>query len=249
MKMKALAAATLMGLGMAANAYQIEATVGWNQLQFDASAMDDQDTYMLGAEYHFSAVDTSGKPLAEAAFLNRSSNVFVTADVIDDGDNNNYKQVLGTEIYIPNTMFYASAWVTNTNFNGMDSEQDFSIALGITPIDGLLVRVVYEQMEGLLEDEIGMGIDAKYVAELGGFFVNFEAGFTALDEADDDIIDLAADFYIDKTWSVGLAYRDDGDDNVTIRTRKFFTDSIAAGFSYTQADDDDVFQLDFSMRF
>ncbi len=50
--------------------------------------------------------------------------------------------------------------------------------------------------------------------------MNFEGGVVF---ADDEIFTLGTDLYLDKTFSIGLGYTDDGeDDTFQIRAKKFF---------------------------
>src|SRR5690606_10509246 len=96
------------------------------------------DGTLLGAgiQYHFQAVDTSKGPLAEAAFINKSSNVSALQLHTDSDGDNFDATVLGAEFYVPNTMFYVG--FDYAIYDG-DSDDSWSIDAGVTPIEGLLV--------------------------------------------------------------------------------------------------------------
>lgn len=255
MKMKPLATAILLSLGTAAHAYQIEVNAGATQADPDA---DVRNTYGFSVDgiYHLSRVNVGSDPLAEAAFLNRSSNISVLVDHTVQGDDaqgesafKTYTQQIGVEYYVPNNMLYFAASLANNRQAG-DDEQDVGIRVGLTPIQGLLLTVGWQDNQH--NDSDSFGLDAKYVTMLGDYFVNFEAGYEKhdVDADDDETISLGVDFYIDTSWSIGLAYADDlGDERTSLRTRKFFEDNIAAGLSYTSGDVADTIAIDFTMRF
>jgi hypothetical protein len=223
MKLKTLAIATGMIFGSAAAVaapYQIE--VGANYLHFDADNGGSDGAFGVRAEYHFAPVQTTNHPLAEAAFLERSTNVYVAAS--EDFD----VLSLGGELYIPNTMFYVSADVTRTDFNGSDTT--VSGALGVMPIDGLLVRTEFT------EDGYDANIHLKYVTAIGAVnYLNVEAAYQDTDF--DDYLSISADFYIDRTFSVGAGYADEfGTDVFSLRARKFFTNEISGELELSDSD-------------
>ncbi len=221
MKFKSLALATAFTLtsGMAvANSYQSEVGANYTDVENGDGA------FGIYGEFHFSPVQTRNHPLAEAAFLERSTNVYAAAD--NDFD----ALTVGGELYVPDTMFYVGGRVARVDTANGDETTLFA-TLGLTPIDGLLVTTEFS------EDGYDANISAKYVTSLGGGnFVNLEGTYQDTD-FNDDILSLAADFYFDRTWSVGAGYTDFlGNDRFTLRTEKFFTNEISGNLAFTDAD-------------
>lgn len=232
MKIKSLALATAMvfssGLALA-DSYQAE--IGANYTDVDGG----DGSFGLYGEFHFTPVQTRNHPLAEAAFLEKSSNVYAAAD--DDFD----VLTVGGELYIPDTMFYVGASAVRVD-NG-ESDTTLFATLGLTPIDGLLVTTQFS------EDGYDANIQAKYVTSLGGGnFVNLEGNFYEGDN--DDLLSLFADFYFDRTFSVGAGYTDwFGTDQFTLRTEKFFNEQVSGTLSFTDSDGGNSFMIGGAMRF
>lgn len=234
MKIKALAAAIVLTMtsgAVLAQDYQFDVGVDYTDVE------DGDGAFGAYAEYHFSTVDTSGRPLAEAAFLTKSSNVYVRGAADFDIAN------VGVEFYIPNSMFFIGADFYRTDFGGV-SDNTWAARLGITPIDGLLITTT------IPEEDYEVNLQAKYVTALGGDnFLNLEAGFQ--DGGDfDDTLTLGADYYFSRSFSVGLGYADFGDDDAfTIRTRNFFTEAFSGELSYTDTDAGSAVNVGVSLRF
>ena len=77
--------------------------------------------------------------------------------------------------------------------------------------------------------------------------MNFEGGVVF---ADDEIFTLGTDLYLDKTFSVGLGYTDDGeDDSFQIRAKKFFNQQVSLEGSIDFEENVNVFGLRAAYRF
>jgi hypothetical protein len=239
MKTKILAASILLACSSAvihAQSYQIEGGLSINEYDPDFGRNDTS----IGAygEYHFKRVQTANRPLAEAAFLQKSSNAYVRGyrdlDVI----------YAGAEFYIPDTMFYIAGEIQRVDVPGSGRNNDWGVRLGLTPIAGLLVWTSYYDEPGY-----DLNLHAKYVLDLGrNNAINVEAGY--IDGDDNNAVYVFGDFYFDRTFSVGAGYSDEYDDDAfTLRTRKFFTNSVSGELAYTAADDYDSFTIGGSMRF
>ena len=79
LKKLALATALLAGLGTA-HAYQTELNVGYENTDFENNLggfeLDsDGDLFFVNGKYYLNTVNTKNAPLAEAAFLNKASNI------------------------------------------------------------------------------------------------------------------------------------------------------------------------------
>ncbi|WP_347332063.1 putative porin [Marinimicrobium locisalis] len=232
MKFKSLALATAFAFssGFAAADYQSEIGANYTDVE------DGDGAFGMYGELHFSPVQTRNHPLAEAAFLERSSNVYVA------GDNDFDVLTVGGELYVPDTIFYVGARVSRVD-SGADDETTAYGTLGLTPIDGLRVTTEFN------EDGYDANLSAKYVTSLGGGnFVNFEGTFA--DGDFDDYLSLGADFYFDRTFSVGAGYTDYyGNDQFTLRTEKFFNDEVSGNLSFTDTDYGNSFTIGAAIRF
>jgi hypothetical protein len=234
----------------------------------------DSDTWAGTGTYYFSPVNTHSHPLAEAAFLERASNISLGYSRTDEsyspdfGDNTyrisiKEEAAIGeVEFYIPNTMFYIAAGMIRTEskerltsdlsgeletFTEKDSNDFWRASLGVTPIAGLLVySTFYEDVD--LDEH--WNLNAKYVMDWSGNAVNLEAVYGDFDG--DYSVGLLGDFYFDRTFSVGVGYsfsEDDDEDGYTIRTRKFFTDNFSLHANYDTNDYVDSYNIGADLRF
>lgn len=232
-KILGVAVAVVISNAAMADSYRTEITAG-------ATDNDSSDTSLdLGIRYHFNEVDTSGKPLAEAAFLNKSSNVWAeTENLAGDGETST---TAGVEFYLPDTMFYGAFDVKKRD----NSDTRWSATAGVTPIAGLRVTTTY------VEDvDYNLNLDAKYVTTLGnGQSVNFEA---QIEDGEEDVLwSLGGDYYLNNNTSLGLVFADNtgNDTAVTVRGRHFFSQEIFAGASFTTVDDNDTIAFEAGLRF
>ncbi|MET0355589.1 MAG: putative porin, partial [Cellvibrio sp.] len=144
MKLKLLVAALGVAVsGFAiADSYQAEVSAGASRTDY-SDFVGDVDRYNLEGKYYFNSVNTANVPLAEAAYLGKNSNVF--ASVIDEHNkhtNSSQHYRIGAEFYIPENFLYVQAGVIR-NSSGTSRESDWFTAVGITPIDGLLLTTMY----------------------------------------------------------------------------------------------------------
>lgn len=223
MKLKALAVATACVFGSAAAVaapYQIEAGASYYHLDRDSGGSD--GAFGVRGEYHFAPVQTREHPLAEAAFLERSTNVY--AQGADDFD----ALSIGGEFYVPNSMFYVAADVSRYDYGSSDTV--VTGTFGVLPLDGLLITT------SVTDDGYDANVSAKYVTAIGSVnYLNVEA--TYQDDDWDDYLSIGADFYIDRTFSVGGSYEDSyGLDVFSLRTRKFFTNEISGELALSDSD-------------
>lgn len=239
MKIKTLAAALAFtcasGIAVAQD-YQFEVGANFTNTDIDNGGSD--DSFGAYGQYHFQPVRVGSNPLAEAAFINRSSHVELRAS-------NDFDALHGSvDFYIPDTIFFVGADVVRTDYDGADTENDWGARFGLTPITGLLVWTEYM-------DEVGydFNVNAKYVLPLGGGnFLNLEGGYADYDH--NDVLSVAADFYFDQTFSIGAGYTDyDWDDAFQLRARKFFTPEISGQIAFTKRDDFDTLTVGASFRF
>jgi Putative general bacterial porin len=265
LKKLALATALLAGLGTA-HAYQAELNVGYENTDIDN--VGDLDTFFINGKYYLNTVQVKNSPLAEAAFLNKASNIGLGyANASGDGDEDIDVFGVSGEFYIPNTQFYVSGTINQVDFAGEDNT-GYAFEVGYLPVNGLLlaagaanesvdpVQVAnYGFVPNLLNavtvgDDTALSLRAKYVTQIGNNFANFE-GLTYF--GDETTYRLGADLYIDPTLSVGVSIadstEDDSDTVFGLRAQKFFTPAIAAGVNYTTTDGADSFGINGTFRF
>ena len=232
MKKLAIASALLSTLAITgtANAYQAE--VGASAGVIDPDHGSTSGSYGVDGTFYFKPVQTRNAPLAEAAYLDRASNVKAQYQYDDVGNDKVHNYGVGVEYFVPNSDFYVSGSVGRQDLK-LKNARDFDTTLysaevGYMPAPGFLVAVGAKGYDNDHKDGVDPTIRAKYVPTLSnGKDINLEAGgaFGDLDE-----YNLAADYFIDKTFSVGADYyHNDLTDNKEwgINARKFFTEQVS----------------------
>ena len=81
----------------------------------------------------------------------------------------------------------------------------------------------------------------------GDTAINLEAGHTNSDL--DDYNYVAADYYFNRSFSLGAMIEDQGDSAYTLRTSYFFNEQFYVGGSYTSYDNGDEFMIGGGIRF
>lgn len=234
--------ATLMASSIA-SAYQVEVGAGYSSVSPDMGG--DIDTLAIGADYYLTPVKNDVNPLAEAAFLSKASAIGLGYANVDDGTNDADALSLRTEYYVPNSEFYVSGALTRVD-NGVDEDTLFDANVGYFFAQNFLATV------GAKDDgqDHNLAVGAKYVTKWGQNTVNLEGGLLF---ADDTAVSVAADYYVDSTFSVGAGITDSGaagsDPVYNINARKFFTPAVAVGVSYMTTDGADGFGINLTGRF
>ena len=159
----------------------------------------------MDGTYYFNPVQTRNAPLAEAAFLNRASNVKANVNYADNSGVKDTKYGAGVEYFVPNSDFYLSGNVGRSELevdnNAIDQKvTTYGAEVGYLPAPGLLLALGvkgYDEKNG--KDGADPTVRAKYVTQVGGKDVNLEAygAFGDLDE-----YRVKGDYYLDKTLSV-----------------------------------------------
>lgn len=238
---------------------------------------DPEEGYFIGLEgkYYFAPVDTKNHPLAEAAFIEKASNVYINLgnyEFKEAGDRLDiYQRTLGVDFYIPNTMFYLGAgineykskysWPAEGSFEGGSDSSKWDsawfIKAGIAPVTGLLVWTEFAEDVDVSDE---WNINGKYVMPLSGEqALNVEASYEKSDISyADDIITGTVDYYLDRHLSLGAGFInssfDSTNDNKSttdyfIRARNFFTDNVSVELSYTDGDYENSLMLGGTVRF
>ena len=246
MKLKLITLATGLFLSSLTLAESYQADIGLSATRYDDNlyTSNTKDYNLLG-RYYFKAVQTNNLPLAEAAFLGQSSNVF--ADVYDRPGQHGVPHLnsfsLGAEVYIPENFLYVKAGAVRRSSEYSDRD-DWFTTLGITPVNGLLLTTEYANDAGY-----DANIHAKYVTDIGsGQFINLEAALVDLDRG--TLVSAGGDYYFDRTFSVGGMIADyDGETDYTLRTRKFFSENFSADLAYTDTKGGNEVSLGANFRF
>lgn len=245
----ALAFAVAAGFGTAAQAqdYQIEAEVGYTHIDPKVGSSD--SAFDVSGTYFFDRVATSGHPLAEAAFLQRASNMSLGYQTVDDADSD----TIGIEGEFYFDQLYLRGGYSSQDNGGFDTDT-LSARVGWVLSEGFRIAGGIDRVDpdgGNTSNDLV--VEAKYVAKLaGGAAFNLEGSATFLDEADDEVIALGGDYYFNPALSVGAGISlADNDDNWNLRARYFITPVIAGQLEYfTLSDgDDNAFRLSLALRF
>ena len=258
MKKLAIASALLSALAVTgtANAYQAE--VGASAGLIDPDNGSSSGSFGVDGTYYFNPVQTRNAPLAEAAFLDRASNVNGQYEYNEVGDDEVHQYGVGVEYFVPNSDFYVSGNVGRQDIkfdNGADYDTTlYGAEIGYLPAPGLLIAAGLKGYDNDNDDGVDPTLRAKYVTTLSnGKDINLEAGaaFGDLDE-----YNLAADYFIDKTLSVGADYySNDLNDNSEfgVTARKFFSQQVSlegrVGFGEVGNNDYNKFGLAAKYRF
>jgi len=250
MKKHILGLAVTMALTSTAMAesYNAEIEGGLAKTDIDINGADSANTYMLGGTVYFKPVETDNMPLAEAAFLNRASNVNGgIAHTTNDNDDATISNI-GAEWYIANTNFYTALNFVKIDGDGLDGDALIG-TVGYMPIDGLLLTTS-------IADEGGYepNIDVKYVAQLsGGTALGLHGGITDSDGS--TFYNAGVDYYFSPATSIGIEYDDvtgiDGVDlsETTINGKHFFSEAIYVGAYYSNTDFTDTLGVNAGIRF
>lgn len=207
------------------------------------SDFGDATTLGVGIEFHFVPVDTSKGPLAEAAFINKSSNISAIQLWQESDDFDSDATIVSGELYIPNTMFYVG--VDYAYLNGNNDEDSWTLTAGVTPIENLLVTTSYNE-----DVDYEPNVAAKYLFALSnGATLVANGKFESVDNGD-DTIGAGLDYYFNRYTGVGFNITDsNGNQETEIHIRHFFLDDAYAGLSYADNDFADTIAISGGFRF
>ena len=241
MKKLAIASALLSAIAVTGTAHAYQAEVGGSYTYKDQDRFGDSDRFSVDGKYYFNPVQTRNAPLAEAAFLDRASNVKAQyAHEKDDAFKNN-QYGAGIEYFVPNSDFYLSGNIGREEIKPNSkyaTDEDklkinhYSAEVGYLPAPGLLVAAGAKTVDVKDGDrDTSPTLRAKYVTKVGQNDVNLEA-YTAFGDSKE--VKLKGDYFIDKTLSVGVDYQKlKYDDTIVnsnewgISAKKFFNQQVS----------------------
>ncbi|MGY6630370.1 MAG: putative porin [Wenzhouxiangella sp.] len=237
-----LGGAMALALSAGAMASDFNVEIGGSYVDFDFTK-----GYGADATVFFQPVSIQQGPFAEAPFINRASNLGAAYLRQKDGDFDVY--TLGGEFYIDDLYIAANY----SRFSNGFSLNDYGVRLGYMVADNTRVTVGYNRQElpfGFDIDRYTVG--AKHLMLLtADTALSLEADIGIAD-ADKNrfTYDLAADYYLTRSFSLGARYSGIGsDDQWGVGTRFFFTPRFSAGAEYTRDSGDDIFALRLAARF
>lgn len=258
-----LAAAGLSAGVASAQDYQFEAGISYADFSYEAGGSD--SALSIGGEYHFSPVKTSGHPLAEAAFLQNSSNLAAFYATTDESEVDTLG--IGGEFYM-NQLYLRGGFARGeSDASGVDVTVDALIGrIGIVLTPGFRVAAGIDRLDTDIDSNLvadpeatnNTVLEAKYVTKMsGGTAVNVEGDLTFVDdEGDTTTLALAGDYYLNPMASLGLRLASSDNDagsttDFGVGGRMFFTPAFSGGLEYHTAGDgdDDVFEITLAARF
>ena len=239
---KILLATAIAALSIsAAQAYQFELNGGASFVNFeDPTSSTDTKGVGIGGTLYFNEVSGKNGPFAEAAFIERASNVGTSLSYSknDDFDIKSNNLFVTGEFYVPNSDFYAAASFgqTSEKVSGFaaDDTNFYTARIGFLPLANLLLTagVAGFEEKGTLgakgNDPI---ITAKLLTKSGSNDVNFEG--SALFGDGFNAYAISSDYYLDRTVSIGasLNYSDvDFAENAYtfgVNARKFIAENFS----------------------
>ena len=246
MKFKLMLTSTLLAVSgfSIADAYQAE--VSATAVRFDVNGMSSHvNSYEAEGKYYFKLVNTDNVPLAEAAYLGKNSNAFISylKNHARGYSHNSEVYSGGLEVYIPENFLYVKVEGVHQDYRS-SSDTSFNTTLGLTPVDGLRVTTTWNS-----DESYHANLSGKYVTAIGnGQYINLEASLADTDFGTYKLI--GGDYYFDNTFSVGGEISDDNlGTNYVIRTRKFFTESFSGELNYVDTQMGNLVALGVNYRF
>lgn len=234
------AACMALAVPALADDYRAELGVGFEHTSFDGDGLPDAREFGVAGTFYLEPVNTDGLPLAEAAFLGRSSFLRAGTARAEFGDEKIDILQATFGYYVPETIFYGELSFTYLDDFGPGDRSNIAGAFGVTPLDGLLVLTRFD------EDGWDPNVSAKYVGKLPNAHY-YAATVSAVDpDAGDVDVRLDFDYFLDNTFSVGAGV---GRHDWTFRAEKFFTPGFAVGGRFTAGDDADEIGAGVTWRF
>lgn len=247
-----------------------------NEIYTTYSELNDVDEYSINLQgkHYFSAVDTTGLPLAEAAFLQKASSVTLAASnnnyKSDNYENDTYARNLNVNYFIPNSIFFVGAGVSQQkhnihNFDGgndagvydysTDWRSNLNARIGVAPVEGLQIWSDFYENSDVSDY---WNLSAKYVKPLSNdHAINTEVYYSDNDDSGFRYVTVSADYYFTNRFSVGAGvarfmydgnYRDDTN-TYHVHARHFMTENISVDLAYFSADYSDSWTIGGTVRF
>lgn len=187
--------------------YQLEASIGFSDGDVDVGNLSgDIESIDLEFTANFSKVDTSKGPLAEAEFLDRSSNFSLTSSdgEVEDVD---FDELAGNlRLVDKESGLTAELYLSDGEAAGVDSEA-FGISLGYYAAENTEVAIGYLNAEVGSEDSDTIFVGVKHVStgEVA-FTVEGVLGSLDTDAGDDTLLNLSGTIYPTPQLGIGASF-------------------------------------------
>ncbi|MDX1588089.1 MAG: putative porin [Oleiphilaceae bacterium] len=240
----AIAAISATPAMVSAQDYQVEGLLNYQNLDFDRPGVVSRDRGAVEGRFHLLPVRTAGHPLAEAAYLERSDNLFLSYRHEDESHEDKVR--VGAEGYVQD--FYGRVEVNHVeDFGGGGSNAESSntgaaVDIGWLPpqLQSLRLTVggALDSPDHFQEDVLRFG--GKWVQSMqAGTALSLEARYDIVDDDNDTtVLDVRGDYFLTNSISVGLGGQrvdNDADDNTafTFGSEVFLTPLFSAAVDYT----------------
>jgi hypothetical protein len=218
--------------------YQMEAGVSYADFDGNDSAVG------LDFTYYLETVTTANRPLAEAYFLGRNSNIgaaYVTEDKADVDT-----LAIGGEFWLED--IYLGAALSRSD-DSIDTYNDYALRVGFMLQEGTLAYIGLDDGDSFNKSTFHLG--AKHVGKLGENFVNLEADLASNDG--DNTLTLVGDYFFSSEFSAGVRVAESDisgvDTEFGVGARYFFTPTISGQVEYTTQDSFDTIAIRVAARF
>lgn len=258
-----LALASLISLFIASDAvaanYQYVLGTSYSYLDFDNPLSSDGQALSASATYHLEPVQTRNHPLAEAAFIERSSQISASYSRLDldglFGGAGGNSGTLSSNIYI-DRFFLGGELSRNesvsTGPTGVRTTRttDYHVQAGYSPLRGTLFTLGYGERD---ENDL-WSLSGRSVKPIGGeqaVAIASSAEFT--DDSERYSVELG--YYFTRYSSLNTGITHFAPENTSSQTRYtigasyFVTPKVGLGASYGYQENLDTWQVDARVRF
>lgn len=243
-------AVAAISLNTVAETFQFELQAA----HFDSELGDTEvKTSALAGAYYLAPVDDSVGAKAEAAFLNKSSNIFLSYSQIEiendplllDEDGTGY--VAGGE-YVLDSGIILSALYSSSEIEDFDSET-IGVGVGYYLTDSSTIDLRFSYIDDDLEETNTFSLGYKNVLDFGDDqSLNVEAILNHLDPDETDSstnLTVISDYYFTSQLSAGasVGYTDSDSEealNYGVKGSYFFGSNFALAIAYDVTDYDDL---------
>lgn len=208
------------------HAYQIELGANTNYIKPENSGSG-YGFGVSGTYYLKNVRALNNKPYAELAFLNKASNISTQASWNDLGDSELNTYSFSGEYFVPNSLFVVNGKISRNNAD--NNTTLYGAELGYMPLNNLLLAIGATGYKSGGIDGVDPSIRAKYLTQYAGRDLNLE-GSMAFGDLDE--YKLTADYYLDKSLSLGADYYQDkisGHKIFGLKGEKFFNPNMSLG--------------------
>lgn len=212
----------------------------------------DQDFFGLTGAYYFDRVDTSKGPLAEAAFLDRASNIELdlrTGEV--EGDNEDYdvdSYAAGSRLVLGE-----GGWIVDLGARRDEIENTeidtFSFGGGKYVLENTAVVLSYSNIDEESTDDVdeyNLGVEHLWLFEQGALKLDGNIGRVDFEDRDDvDVWGLDTTYYVTDRLGFGVGYENRDSDDVdrdrwSLFGQWFATEQVALSLGYTNEEENDI---------